>query len=110
MRFEWNDHSVYVPEWVHEVASILLAETVNDNDTVNREWLIEEWLRRHPEGDAPRIAGPRKRNMGLMGTHEITIALKALAQTGLIARLGTHIEIVDRVALAAFAEAVRSSF
>jgi hypothetical protein len=107
MRFEWNGHSVFVPDCLHEVALILLAETANDGDTVNREWLREEWLQRHPERAKARVVGNRVQ--GLLGTHDITVTLKALAQTGIIIRTETDITIVDRTALAEFAEAVRSS-
>jgi len=43
----------------------------------------------------------------LSGT--VTRCMEVLAQTGLIARLETYIEIVDRTVLAEFAEAVRSA-
>jgi hypothetical protein len=102
-----NGASVYVSDWTDAVGEMLLSETIDDGDQIDRTWLVMKWLTDHPEDDTSRGCDSKGQSKGRLGAYRVGRALKSFHELGIAVRAPSTVTVVDRTALAAFLETRR---
>lgn len=102
-----NGASVYVSDWADAVGEMLLSETIDDGDQIDRTWLVRKWLADHPEDDTSRGVDGKGQSKGSLGAHKVGSALKSFHQLGIVIRGRRTVTVIDRTALAAHLETRR---
>jgi len=102
-----NGASVYVSDWTDAVGEMLLSETIEDGDQIDRTWLVKKWLTDHPEDGTSRGCDGKGQSKGRLGAHKVGRALKSFHELGIVVRAPRTVTIIDRTALAALLETRR---
>ena len=102
-----NGASVFVADWVDAVGDLLLGETIDDSDQIDRTWLVTRWLTDHPEDDTSRGCDSKGQSKGRLGAYRVGRALKSFHELGIVVRAPSTVTVIDRTALAAFLETRR---